>query len=76
MTFLRKVAITVAITFLGKVAVAVAITKKNVANRTLAFLYYTNFLDSLDTILDRTKQIQFTFLPKKTLDTIFCGTCV
>ena len=30
MTFLRKVAITVAITFLGKVAVAVAITKKNV----------------------------------------------
>ena len=35
MTFLRKVAITVAITFLGKVAVAVAITKKNVANRTL-----------------------------------------
>ena len=36
MTFLRKVAITVAITFLGKVAVAVAITKKNVANRTLA----------------------------------------
>ena len=36
MTFLRKVAITVAITFLGKVAVAVAITKKNVANTTLA----------------------------------------
>ena len=35
MTFLSKVAITVAITFLGKVAVAVAITKKNVANRTL-----------------------------------------
>ena len=35
MTFLRKVAITVAITFLGKEAVAVAITKKNVANRTL-----------------------------------------
>ena len=28
MTFLRKVAITVAITFLGKEAVAVAITKK------------------------------------------------
>ena len=35
MTFLRKVAITVAITFLGKEAVVVAITKKNVANRTL-----------------------------------------
>ena len=35
MTFLRKVAITVAITFLGKVAVAVAITKKNVVNPTL-----------------------------------------
>ena len=39
MTFLRKVAITVAITFLGKVAVAVAITKKNVANRTLTMLF-------------------------------------
>ena len=41
MTFLRKVAITVAITFLGKEAVAVAITKKNVANRTLVELNYT-----------------------------------
>ena len=35
MTFLRKVAITVAITFSENVAVVVAITKKNVANRTL-----------------------------------------
>ena len=35
MTFLRKVAIRVAITFWEKVAVAVAITKKNVANPTL-----------------------------------------
>ena len=42
MTFLRKVAITVAITFLGKVAVAVAITKKNVANRTLVPTTYLN----------------------------------
>ena len=39
MIFLRKEAITVAITFLGKVAVAVAITKKNVANRTLTMLF-------------------------------------
>ena len=44
MTFLRKVAITVAITFLGKVAVAVAITKKNVANRTLLVLHYFSIL--------------------------------
>ena len=39
MTFLRKVAITVAITFLGKVAVVVAITKKNVANTTLIVVH-------------------------------------
>ena len=47
MTFLRKVAITVAITFLGKVAVAVAITKKNVANRTLVLMIEMYILQKL-----------------------------
>ena len=41
------------------------------------FFVYTNFLDSWDTILDRTIQIQFTYLQKKRLRicTVFCGSC-